>query len=434
MGPMVGNSDSEQLGHEFAGWLRAVSVPNARRSLLLDVAAVMVFCGGHIVAAAVAPDPSGRTVWWPLAVSIPATCGLLVRRRFPWLVLVTCVAAEYVLLALQVDAGLMYLVILMALYSVCVQASRVGVVVGGLLAMAYMTLQFYIPILEVSEVASVTVGIIMVIGWAQAMKVARQRAMQLERTVSLLGEARDQMAADAAVVERARIAREFHDIVSHNLSVVALRAGVARALVDENREHARETLLELERTSRSALEEMRYSLGALRTDEAGGFGSAPGEREEAARQPAPGLDRVDSLLEAVRGAGVEWSLERRGSVRSLTSGLEVTAYRVVQEAVTNILKHACSGRAAVLLDYGTRMLRVEITNYVAQPGNSRSVKKGKPNEQTEPRVALLPPSGHGLIGLRERVALLGGTLAAHPVPGGFHVAAVLPCPEASEAA
>src|SRR5205823_6509508 len=118
----------------------------------------------------------------------------------------------------------------------------------------------------VIRIVAAVVNLVMIVGWARAMRVGRRRAVQLEQTVTLLDEARDQMATDAAVVERARIAREFHDIVSHNLSVVALRAGVARALVDQDPEHARNTLHELERTSRSALQEMRHLLSALRED------------------------------------------------------------------------------------------------------------------------------------------------------------------------
>ncbi|MGI8311357.1 histidine kinase [Saccharopolyspora hattusasensis] len=109
------------------------------------------------------------------------------------------------------------------------------------------------PVESLLRIAGAVVNLVMVIGWARAMQVGRRRARQLERTLALLDEARDQLAADAAAIERARIAREFHDIVSHNLSVVALRAGVARALIDRDQEHARQTLQELEQISRGAL-------------------------------------------------------------------------------------------------------------------------------------------------------------------------------------
>ena len=414
--------------------LRAVSPSSPWRAFLMDLAIVLVFSVTHFLVSALAPDDQGHIVWWPLLVSIPATCLLLVRRRFPWVVLVLEVAAATTLVEFNSEIGVLNLVILVAVYSVCAQTSLTGTVIASVIAMIYpcSELQYMQFGDGVIRIVAAVVNLVMIVGWARAMRVGRRRAVQLEQTVTLLDEARDQMATDAAVVERARIAREFHDIVSHNLSVVALRAGVARALVDQDPEHARNTLHELEQTSRSALQEMRHLLSALREDPVAlpAEGGAPGEREEAERQPAPRLDRVDALLDTVQGTGVVWRLDRRGTVRELGSGVEMTAYRVVQEAVTNILKHAGAGYARVLLDYGVAALRVEVTNHAAGPGPQPTSQLAN----IAVRDRILPASGHGLVGLRERVALLGGTLAAHPVPGGFHLAAVLPFRKISDLA
>jgi signal transduction histidine kinase len=401
--------------------------------MLADVAFGLALAALHIFDLGIAPHPPGSMWWWPLLVSVPATCSLLLRRRLPWTVLVILLAAAVGLTLADVSIGALNLAILVAIYTICVRSGLLGAVSAASLAMLYPISE--LPSMPVGDgilrIVGAVVNLVMVVGWGRAMRVGRLRAVQLQQTVKLLDQARDQLAADAAVVERARIAREFHDIVSHNLSVVALRAGVARALVDDNPDHARETLRELEQTSSAALGEMRTMLGALRGDTNGAVGPTvePGDQEQGHRQPAPGLDQVSGLVDSVRDAGVTWRLERRGKVRELGPGVEMTAYRIVQEAVTNVLKHAGPGHARVLLDYGNAALRVEITNHSASPdtvGNN----DGRPADAGRDRTR--PTAGHGLIGLRERVALLGGTLTAHPITGGFHLEAVLPCAETSD--
>lgn len=399
--------------------LPAVATLWTSRSFLTDLGFVLSFSALHVLDLVVT-SPVQDGWWWPILVSFPATCVLLVRRRFPWLALLVPLGVATGLCLLQLPIGALNLVILVGLYTICVRDSLAAAVGAAALAMVYPSSK--LVYLEVGEglltIIGGVVNLIMVVGWGRAMRVGHQRARQLKRTISLLDEARDQIASDAAVVERARIAREFHDIVSHNLSVVALRAGVARALVDQDPGHARETLRELEQTSSAALGEMRTLLGALRDsgDDAGG------DLEQRERRPAPTLDRVEALVDSVRDSEVNWRLERRGAVRDLGTGLEMTAYRIVQEAVTNVLKHAEPGHARVLLDYGQNALTVEITNHVtATPSDDRIPPHAN---------GRVPPTpGHGLIGLRERVALLGGTLTAHPIPGGFHLAAMLPFSE-----
>jgi signal transduction histidine kinase len=408
----------------LAGYLLGTAAPRStREAFIADLAVVVAFSATHVLSAVLEPCPSGRVACWPLLVSIPATLAFLLCRRWPWWALVITLGATVVLTACQVSIGALNLVILVEIYTVCLRTSLTGVAIAAVLAMTYPVAEaLYMPLGEgFLRVVGGSVNLVMIIGWGRAMRVANQRAQQLEQTVVLLDEARDQLTTDAAMVERARIAREFHDVVSHNLSVVALRAGVARAIMDRDPDHARDTLRQLEETSRSALDEMRHLLTALRESVVAppNADPAPGEREEAERQPVPGLDRVEVLLDHVRSAGVLWRLDRRGTVRELGSGVETNAYRVVQEAITNILKHAPNGHARVLLDYGTSSLKIEVTNRATAPPARRSPHKTEPTR-----------SGNGLIGLRERVALLGGSLTAHPVPGGFHVAAVLPVSDA----
>lgn len=394
------------------------------RSLLADFGFVLAFSALHVLDQTVAEYPPGVAPAWSLLLSVPTTFALLLRRKLPWVAMLLPLVAATTLTLMHLSIGALNLVILVALYSICVRASLWASILAVGLALAYPVSQMVgLPLADgLLNIVGALVNLVMVVGWARAMRLGRQRAVQLERTITLLDSARDQIASDAAVVERARIAREFHDIVSHNLSVVALRAGVARALVDRDPGHARETLRELEQLSSEALDEMRTMLDALRDD---GEVSDEVGLEQRDRRPAPRLDGVDELLNSVQESGVVWRLERRGSIRGLGSGVEMTAYRIVQEAITNVLKHAGPGYARVLLDYGNANLHVEITNH-SQESVSTAVKASPPQVSRTP--------GHGLVGLRERVALLGGVLTAHPIPGGFHLAAVLPCGEPANTA
>ncbi|QGK69553.1 sensor histidine kinase [Allosaccharopolyspora coralli] len=429
--------------HAFAGAatriLHAVSKPNVSRAFLIDLGIVVGMASTHALSLSFTPPPWGP--WgWPLMMSVPALCTLLVRRQLPWVGLVVLLATTIALIYPDIDIGPLNLAILVSVYSVTSVRGPVGSIAAGIVAMTYPVarlLFFEWPFGEgVLMIIGALVNLILVIGWGWSIREGKQRSAQLEQTVALLDEARDQLAADAAAIERARIAREFHDIVSHNLAVVVLRAGVARALVDREPEHARETLVELERSSRSALGEMRNLLGALREgrDEVSEAEPAPEAEDELRRRPAPTLERLDALVDSVRGSGMEWKVERRGQVRELGQGVEMTAYRIVQEAVTNVLKHAGFGRARVVLDYGDSTLGVEITNTLSGPEIEPLAPRRGQGVPVSAAAQAYPSSGHGLIGLRERVAVLGGTLTAHPVPNGFHLAAVLPCPEYSDSA
>ncbi|MBB4741678.1 signal transduction histidine kinase [Actinoplanes octamycinicus] len=229
---------------------------------------------------------------------------------------------------------------------------------------------------------------------ADGLRRWRHRAAELER---------DQAEAlrRAAEHERARIARELHDVVTHNVSVMVIQAGAARKVLDASPEQAREALLAIESGGRAAMTELRHVMGLLTMDDAG-----PG----ADLAPQPGLDRLDALIERVAGSGVPVTLTRSGQPRPMPAGVELTAYRVVQEALTNTVKHAAGASATVLVDYRPDQLRVRITD---TGGTSRS--------------AAGAGGGHGLIGLRERLAVYGGTLRTGPrLTGGYRVDAAIP--------
>jgi signal transduction histidine kinase len=221
---------------------------------------------------------------------------------------------------------------------------------------------------------------------------------------------RDQQARLAATAERARIARELHDIVAHSLTVVVTLAEAATAASSTDPPAARQAMEQVATTGRDALGEMRRLLGVLRTDPEGRDGDARGDRADLA--PAPGLDRLDDLVASARAAGLPVRLTVSGGPRPLPSTAGVTAFRVVQESLTNVLKHALDpSRVHVMVRWGGSDLVVEVDD------------DGR-------RATALSTGGHGLVGMRERLALFGGELSAGPEPsGGWRVRARVPCPE-----
>jgi signal transduction histidine kinase len=213
---------------------------------------------------------------------------------------------------------------------------------------------------------------------------------------------REDRARRAVTEERLRIARELHDVVAHSMSVIAVQSGVGHHVLDTQPEEARRALAAIETTSRAALIEMRRLLGVLRQE---------GE-PRAALAPAPGLADLPFLLEQVTQAGLDVTLTMLGEVPQVSAPVDLTTYRIVQEALTNILKHG-GPTAQVRITYSEAEVYVEVLD------------DGRPRA---PRPAAARSDlGHGLIGMRERVAVFGGRLSAGTRPGGgYRVAAHLP--------
>jgi signal transduction histidine kinase len=235
--------------------------------------------------------------------------------------------------------------------------------------------------------------------WLAAVVLQRRarRAAALEELTAALERERREREREAIAEERRRIARDLHDVVAHSVSVMTVQAGAARLLVTEAPERAREPLASVEGTGRQALGEMRRLLGILR-----------GEDGRAQLAPEPGLARLDELLARTCTAGLPVELAVEGEPRALPAGVDLAAYRIVQEALTNARKHAGPARARVTLRYGREALELEI----ADDGRATANGAG---------------GGHGLVGMRERAALYGGELEAGPRrDGGFAVRARLP--------
>ncbi len=199
--------------------------------------------------------------------------------------------------------------------------------------------------------------------------------------------------------ERAHIARELHDVIAHSVSVIVVQAAAADDVFDERPDQARAALRSIERSGREAMAELRRLLGAVRP-----------EAEAQPTGPQPGLDRVEELAEPLRAGGLTVSVSREGDPGALPAGVDLSAYRIVQEALTNTLRHARATQAEVTLRYDADAVELEVRD------DGHGVSADEPSA-----------SGQGVVGMRERAALLGGTLEAGPLPqGGFRVHARLP--------
>jgi signal transduction histidine kinase len=240
-------------------------------------------------------------------------------------------------------------------------------------------------------------GVLFTVVTLAVMLLIRRVLGDRERRLRLAERERDVAAREAIVAERARIARELHDAIAHNVSMMVVQAGAERRVLDPGQESTREVLESVEETGRGALREMRRLVGMLRSD------------EDDPLTPQPGLADVPGLVAQVREAGLPVDLEVEGDPRELPVGLELSAYRIVQEALTNALKHAGDAHATVRVRYLQDSLELEVVD--DGPG----------------AVSPAAGGGHGLVGMRERVALYGGRFEAARRPnGGFTVRAMLP--------
>jgi signal transduction histidine kinase len=238
--------------------------------------------------------------------------------------------------------------------------------------------------------------------WLAGRAVASRtvRAELFEERAALAEQEAQWRAAAAVAEERLRIAREMHDVISHSISVMTLHVSGVRRLLRPDQVQERAALEAVERTGRESLAEMHRMLGVLRS------------ADDAERGPAPGLDRLPELLDTARRAGLHAELSIRGTPRPLPPGIELAAYRIVQEAVTNVLRHAAARRLECTVGYGDARVELQV------------VDDGRGG-------AAAGRGGHGLIGLRERAALYAGSVEAGPRPdGGYAVHAVLPVPAA----
>jgi signal transduction histidine kinase len=353
-------------------------------------------------------DQVGLAVLLMLVVVLP----LVLRRRYPLAVLWVVLASAPFVTDSNAALRLSFYACVIAAYTAAVYSPyRVPALVSlPLAALLYTQLQE--PAVPTVPEGSVPFLILVPIAVAaDGLRRWKRRADEGRERVSALEREQADALRRAAEYERARIARELHDVVTHNVSVMVIQAGAARKVMDANPDEAREALLAVEAGGRAAMTELRHVMGLLTTD---GDGNDPAAKTEPADTtelaPQPGLDGLEALVQGVRDIGVPVELSTIGQPRPLPSGVELTAYRVVQEALTNTVKHAAGAAATVSVEYGTDELRVEVTDTGGTPS-----------------AAAASGNGHGLVGLRERLAVYGGTLQTGPrLSGGYRVTALIP--------
>jgi signal transduction histidine kinase len=332
------------------------------------------------------------------------TLPLVARRRFPLAVLATSVASGLAFAALDLSPDLLWMTLLMAVYSVAAYGDRwvapIGLVVAevGSVANQLTPGRFQAPTV-------VGNALLIAAAWLLGHFVGVRRVYvgQLEERTAELEQAREELARRAVTEERLRLARELHDVVAHAMSVIAVQSGVGAHVANTQPEEAAKALVAIEVTSRGALEELRRLLGVLRQE----------DEPQGDLAPVPGLADLDSLLAEVSKAGLAVKLQVNGTRPPLPAGVDLSAYRIVQEALTNVVKHAGPARARVVVGYRDHEVTVEVTDD----------GRGAVTSASDGRAG----TGHGLIGMRERVAAFGGDLEVGPGPdGGFRVAARLP--------
>jgi len=426
--------------------------------------------------------PYGFVPYRPLALTWPLTIFLVLmavvavgmRRRRPVFMLGLLLAASVIVTSLtgpRTGALTFFLPVAYVLYLVVATYERRQAAVRVLIAVL-ATLVADAVLLHLTggdpipNGSLVSATLCVIIAWFTGYIVRQRRRYALRL--------QDDAASKAVAEERLRIARELHDVVAHSMSVIAVQAGYGQYVIDTQPADARDALGAIQTTSREALDEMRRMLGALRqadetdqrevaarADDGADVGIPPGDAGGVPLLPAPGLADLDRLISRTARAGVQVDVTRCGRPRELPAGIDLSAYRIVQEALTNVVKHARTSSCRVLIGFGQDELILEVTDNglglpamagaaMAQHGSSMALAGGAGGGSADgaglpgggPAVStvadwngpdggrcVIGGSGHGIIGMRERVSLLGGEFSAGPLPGyGFQVSAHIPLP------
>lgn len=365
---------------------------------------------------------AGFPVWrqspGALVLTVMSVAPITWRRQYPRAVFAICGEAVFVAMK-SGGPALAPLGLLVALYTVSSMCDRRWSIGAGILSW------LGVVAVAVFRHQPGPVGIQALVGplavitatWliGDNLRVRRAYVAQLEERAERLEAEREEETRRATDGERARIARELHDVVAHHVSVIAVQAGAARMVAESSpstpgapQSTSDNMLASIEVTARQALAELRRLLGVLRKGE-----------ERADLAPQPGLDQLDSLIDQVRVAGMPVEVTVSGSApASLSPGVNLSAYRIVQEALTNVLKHGGGAPTRVAMTFGDDGLDLAVTD--SGPGTGASLPGAGAGQP--------PTGGQGLIGMRERVAMFGGDLQAGPLPGGgYEVRAHIPC-------
>jgi signal transduction histidine kinase len=330
---------------------------------------------------------------------------LLLRRRWPLGVLAVTLACGLAYAARTYPEGPSHFAVFPALWTVALTVPRRRAWLAATLtavAVAGAELFLYGETMFDGEPLYAAVTVFAAMWWGEAVRARRAYVAELRDRAERAERTREEEARRRVDEERLRIARELHDVVSHTIGVISVQAGVAAHLLERRPDKAAESLAAIRQASDEALGELHAMLGVLR--ERDGDGGTP-------LAPAPGLAELDALVAQAAGAGVEVQVSLEGAPRPLPAAVDLACYRVVQESLTNVVRHAGASRAEITVRHDDGRVVVEVTDDGRGPNGSGNGKSG----------------GQGIVGMRERARSLGGTLEAGPRPGGgFRVQAVLP--------
>ncbi|MFD2683571.1 sensor histidine kinase [Streptomyces phyllanthi] len=356
------------------------------------------------------PVPAPGEWIGPVIVAIIASAPLTLRRRYPLAVLWIVLAA--VMVTPHDAPRLTFYACVVAAYSAAAYSPhRIPTLASLGVAVLLVSTDSALP--TVPDQYAPYLILVPIVVAANGLRTWKLRTDEGRKRLSAMEREQAEALRRAVEHERARIARELHDVVTHNVSVMVIQAGAARKVMDAHPDQAREALLAVEAGGRAAMTELRHVMGLLTTDTPADPDS-PGPAGMVDLAPQPGLGQLETLVARVCKTGMPVKLTVTGQRRPLPSGIELAAYRVVQEALTNTVKHAAGASAAVTVDYAATRLRVEITDTGGTPGTSRTTGSAT-------------GAGRGLIGLRERLAVYGGTLRTGPHRAdGYRVTALIP--------
>jgi len=341
-------------------------------------------------------QPSQRPGVLAIVLLVVGGVALLARRRYPRAVLAVVLAVT--LAATALGTANAWIALLVAFFTAVIDGHRVtaiaSLVVGYVVSVIGAALEFDLLL----AAGLVTLLLVAELARARSARVAADRRGRAEAAARLASD------------ERLAIARDLHDVVAHSISVINVQANTALHLMDRQPERAQQALIAIRDVSGQALGELATVLGALRAGDQAG----PGAAGEAPLTPVPGVGRLDELVARARSAGFAVSVTADGPVRPLPAGVDAAAYRIVQEALTNAVRHSAGHSASVQLRYQPADLEIEVDDDGAAADTTPAPKPAR-------------PSGNGLRGMTERARALGGSLDAGPRPGGgFRVLARLP--------
>ena len=358
---------------------------------------------------------------WAAVATTLTPAPLALRRVYPVAVFW---AALLIIMAASQDANFIsFAALMLAAYSAIVHSRFRGAAVLSVLLAAVMVTAVY-PDTSVPQSGRFTALLVLVpvVLVGSALRQWRHQAGDSEERLRQ-AEAEHQAATlRALAAERSRIASELHDVVTHNVSVMVVQAGAARRILAGSPDDARAALLAVEASGRTAMVELQHLLGLLSPIEGMQQQTGSGDADTVPLRPQPGLGRLQALVDRVAAAGLPVRLTVTGRPRALPPGLDLTAYRVVQEALTNAMKHAGPASADVILDYREEAVVIDVSD-----DGGRDHGPGLVASPARTGPAAVAGSGRGLLGLRERLSLYGGDFDAGPQPaGGWRVTARLP--------